>query len=151
MRIPAILAAAAFIAVSPANAAEIAPVDDVVNSAAMCILSAGRDGTDTSRFDTEAWAPHGRGYRHKTVPISIEFPTDDDGISRICVVHAMLRDQDEQKEIVTRLNSMLGSKPLKQSASQVWMVSTASGPRGIQFFTDQDSDQPQVRLIGAAF
>ncbi len=117
----------------------------------MCMLSADKDGADRSRFENEAWTLSGDEYRHNSVPIAIEFPLDDDGIGRICVVRAVVGDLIEQDRIAEILNAMLKSKPLKQSDSQIWTVSTADGPRGIQFFTDKKSDQPQVRLIGAAF
>ncbi|MDG5750906.1 hypothetical protein P8R33_07305 [Qipengyuania sp. XHP0211] len=147
----AILLAATLTAASAANAAETATVDDVANSAALCMLSADKNGADRSRFENDAWTFNGQNYQHISAPISIEFPTDGDGVNRVCVVRAILSDQYEQNKVVKILTSILDSKPLKQSESQLWMVSTAAGPRGIQFFTDPNSDQPQVRLIGAAF
>ena len=115
------------------------------------MLSAGKDGVDKSRFEGEAWTPNEDGFHHASSPISIEFPVDKDGVSRICVVRATLAEKRNQKKLSKKLNEMLKTKPLKQSESQIWMVSTASGTRGIQFYPDKSSDQPQVRLIGAAF
>lgn len=115
------------------------------------MLSAGKNGADKSRFENEAWAPIEDGFRHVSTPISIEFPNDKDGVSRICVVRATLAEKREQKKLANKLIDILKTKPLKQSDSQIWMVSTASGTRGIQFYTDKTSSQPQVRLIGAAF
>ncbi|MEL6238295.1 MAG: hypothetical protein AAFQ90_06840 [Pseudomonadota bacterium] len=147
----AILAPAALIAASAANAAETATVDDVANSAAMCMLSAGKDGADKSRFENDAWTPTEKGFQHVSAPISIEFPTDKDGVDRICVVRAALAERSDQETLKKQISDMLKSKSLKQSQSEIWMVSTASGARGIQFYPDTSSEQPQVRLIGAAF
>lgn len=115
------------------------------------MLSAGKNGADKSRFQNEAWTPTEDGFRHLSAPISIEFPSDKDGVTRICVVRASLVDKGEQKKLASKLTDLLKTKPLKQSDSQIWMVSTASGTRGVQFYTDKTSNQPQVRLIGAAF
>ena len=144
-------AIAAFFVSSPVLAEDFATVSDVANSAALCMLSAGKDGADTSRFEGNGWTSTEDGYRHMSAPVKIEFPSDDDGIRRICVVHAALADRKAQDEVAEVIATMLKAQPIEQSESKVWVISTANGPRGIQFFIDQDSDQPQVRLVGAAF
>lgn len=151
MLLHTILAPAALIAASALANAETATVDDVANSAAMCMLSAGKDGADKSRFENDAWVLSEGGYQHVSAPVVIEFPADKDGVGRICVVHAVLAKKGDQKTLAKKLNDMLKTKAFKQSSSDLWMVSTATGTRGIQFYPDNQSDQPKVRLIGAAF
>tara|TARA_B100001179_G_C18414198_1_gene327299 strand:- start:115 stop:570 length:456 start_codon:yes stop_codon:yes gene_type:complete len=151
MLLPTILAPAALIAAGDLVTAGTATVEDVANSAAMCMLSAGTDSADKSRFENDAWVPSEGGYRHVSAPVTIEFPADKDGIARICVVHAVLAEKGDQTTLAKKLNDMLKTKALKQSSSDVWVVSTTTGFRGIQFYTDNQSDQPKVRLIGAAF
>ena len=144
----------AIVTSAPTYGAEgAANVVDVANSAALCMLSAAKDGADQTRFSGEGWvatdAAGGR-YQHETSPITIEFPADDDGIRRICTVRATLASLDQQEVLVETLESMLRFEPIKQSDSMIWMISL-NGHRGIQLYKSENAEQPEVRLIGAAF
>lgn len=148
----ALLLAAAAIS-PPAPSTTVASVQDVANSAALCLLSAGKNGVDRSRFSEGGWTKteeSGVDYRHQSAPVTIEMPADSDGVQRICVVRAMLFSQASQDELADELSRMLKTRPFKQSDSMIWMVSMKT-PRGIQLFIDKDSPKPNVRLIGAEF
>lgn len=130
-----------------------ASVEDVANSAALCMLAAGKNGVDRTEFSGNGWQSadgEGADYRHEAVPVTVEMPEDSDGVARICVVRASLASQQAQRDLANQLSAILKSRPMEQSDSLLWMVS-ANGPRGIQLFTDKTSAQPKVRLIGAAF
>ena len=118
------------------------------------MLASGKNGVDRSRFANANWKATSTGltvFEHVVHPIKIEFPSDKDGIARICTVHATLRSQIEQKGLAANLAKLLRAKPYDQGTSLVWLVPTKVGTRGIQFFLDKASEQPKVRLIGAAF
>ena len=134
------------------------PIPDVAATTAMagvmCVASANKKGADRSRFvRDEAWvgSPDGMSFKHRSMPILVSFPKDNDGVARICEVKATLPSQAYQAGLKSGLETSLKSKPFEQSDSTVWMFSTKDGPRGLQFFPDKTSDHPQVRLIGAAF
>ncbi len=127
---------------------------EVSHAAGLCMLSAGKQGVDLTRFQTAAWKAETTGsaaYRHSTLPVTIETPADTDGVARICVVRARLSSQDEQKKLAASIADLLRAKPVDQGNSLIWLVSTRTGPRGIQLYLDKNADQPSVRLIGAAF
>jgi hypothetical protein len=120
----------------------------------MCVVSASKKGADQSRFASDpTWvrSPDGKSFRHRSMPIEVTFPEDSDGIARNCEVHATLPSQTIQAGLKAGLATSLKSKPFEQSDSTIWMFDTKNGPRGLQFFPDKTSDQPKVRLIGAAF
>jgi hypothetical protein len=85
------------------------------------------------------------------LPIAVSFPEDSDGVARICEVRATLPSQAAQAGLKAGLQTSLKSKPFEQSDSTIWMFDTKDGSRGLQFFPDKTSNQPNVRLIGAAF
>ena len=118
-----------------------------------CMLSASNTGTTRERFgNSEVWAPSadGAGFNHRNLPITVRFPNDDDGINRICVVEATMGSAAEQAVLTKAFKQSLG-KFVKQSNSNIWLKQTAAGTRGLQLFPDKLSNQPKVRLIGAAF
>ena len=120
----------------------------------MCVLSASKKGADQSRFASDpVWvrSSDGKSLNHRSMPIQIIFPADSDGIARNCEVRATLPSQTMQAGLKAGLEASLKSKAIKQSDSTIWMFDTKDGPRGLQFFPDRTSDQPIVRLIGAAF
>ena len=122
--------------------------------ATTCVLAADKKGADRSKFDGSAeWEKQDDGsyLAAKGLPVKVTFPADPDGVSRICVVEATLPSQDQQKQMRTALEVLLKQKPLEQTDSLVWMFGKGSKARGLQFFTDKTSDQPKIRLIGAAF
>jgi hypothetical protein len=124
-----------------------------IEGATSCVLSAGKDGADTSRFDGDAnWQKRDDGsYSAAGLPVKVTFPADADGVSRICVVEATLPSKKQQKEMRSALEVLLKQKPIEQKDSIVWMFGGAGNSRGLQFYPDTKSDQPNVRLIGAAF
>jgi hypothetical protein len=124
-----------------------------MEGATSCVLSAGKDGADTSRFDGDGnWKKQDDGsYSAVGLPVKVTFPADADGISRICVVEATLPSQKDQQDMRTAFEVLLKKKPIEQKDSIIWMFGGASNARGLQFFPDAKSDQPQIRLIGAAF
>lgn len=125
-----------------------------MEGATSCVLSAGKDGADTSRFDGDAnWQKQDDGsyLAAKGLPVKVTFPADPDGVSRICVVEATLPSQKQQREMRTAFEVLLKQKPVEQTDSSIWMFGGASNSRGLQFFPDTTSDQPKIRLIGAAF
>jgi len=120
----------------------------------MCVVSASKKGADRSRFASDpTWvkSSDGKSFKHRSMPIEITFPEDSDGIARICEVRATLPSQTIQAGLKAGLETSLKSKPFEQSDSTIWMFDTKDGPRGLQFFPDKTSNQPKVRLIGAAF
>ncbi|RYD51654.1 MAG: hypothetical protein EOP60_10445 [Sphingomonadales bacterium] len=132
----------------------LATSNDVANAAATCMIAAGKKGVDRSLFKAPEWAADGvgsAGFHHSVHPVTIEIPRDKDGVARICVVRAQLPSQAEQKALAANLKNLLQAKPVDQGASLVWLVNTKTGLRGIQLYLDKTSDQPSVRLIGAAF
>lgn len=125
-----------------------------MEGATSCVLAAGKDGADTSKFDGDAnWEKQDDGsyLAAKSLPVKVTFPVDPDGVSRICVVEATLPSQDQQKQMRTAFEVLLKKKPIEQEDSLVWMFGGGINARGLQFFTDNESDQPKIRLIGAAF
>ncbi|RDC60250.1 hypothetical protein HME9302_01451 [Alteripontixanthobacter maritimus] len=101
--------------------------------------------------NTGAWTSDGNGtFIHRDLPITVAFPKDDDGVSRTCVVEAVLESRGTQSALKNSLKKSLG-KPLKQQTSMIWMVQIDNGVRGLQFFTDEKSEKPKVRLIATAF
>jgi hypothetical protein len=139
----------------PAQAEEdSATVVLAMEGATSCVLAAGKNGADTSLFDGDAnWEKQDDGsyLPTKGLPVKVTFPADPDGISRICVVEATLLSQDQQKHMVTAFKVLLKQEPIDQSESLVWMFGKLPDVRGLQFFTDAKSEQPNIRLIGAAF
>ena len=85
------------------------------------------------------------------LPITVTFPIDLDGVSRICVVEATLPSREEQQQLQMALEVLLKQEPIKQADSVIWMFGSPPDVRGLQFFLDPESDEPQIRLIGAAF
>ncbi|WP_156522892.1 hypothetical protein [Erythrobacter neustonensis] len=125
-----------------------------MEGATTCVLAAGKKGADRSKFDGSAeWEKQDDGsyLAAKGLPVKVTFPADPDGISRICVVEATLPSQNQQKQMRTAFEALLKKKPIEQKDSLVWMFGGGSNARGLQFFTDKMSDQPKIRLIGAAF
>ncbi len=125
-----------------------------MEGATSCVLAAGKNGVDRSTFDADAnWEKQDDGsyLAAKGLPVKVAFPADPDGVSRICVVEATLPSQDQQKQMRTAFEVLLKKKPIEQEDSLVWMFGGGSNARGLQFFTDNESDQPKIRLIGAAF
>lgn len=106
-----------------------------------------------SRFDGNAnWQRQDDGsYSAVSLPVKVTFPADVDGVSRICVVEATLPSQKDQQDMRTAFEVLLKQKPVEQKDSVIWMFGGASNSRGLQFFPDTVSDQPKIRLIGAAF
>jgi hypothetical protein len=90
-------------------------------------------------------------FKHRSMPIVIAFPKDNDGVARTCEVRATLASQGDQAGVKSALQTSLKSKPFEQSDSAIWMFDTKDGPRGLQLFPDKTSKQPNIRLIGAAF
>ena len=118
------------------------------------MLSASKKGADPSRFASDAaWvkSSDGKSFKHRSLPIVVGFPEDSDGVARICEVRATLPSQAAQAGLKAGLETSLKSKPFEQSDSTIWMFDTKDGPRGLQFFPDKTSNQPNVRLIGAPF
>jgi hypothetical protein len=124
-----------------------------MEGATSCVLSAGKDGADTSSFDGDNnWQRQDDGsYSAVSLPVTVTFPTDPDGVARICVVEATLPSQKQQQDMRTGFEVLLKQKPIEQEDSFIWMFGGASNSRGLQFFPDTKSDQPKIRLIGAAF
>ncbi|MEO0057562.1 MAG: hypothetical protein RIT17_1015 [Pseudomonadota bacterium] len=141
--------------VSPAHAQEdTAALVRTMEGATTCVLAAGKNGADRSNFDANAdWEKQDDGsyLAAKGLPVKVTFPADPDGVSRICVVEATLPSQKQQQEMRTAFAVLLKQKPIEQTDSFIWMFGGASNSRGLQFFPDTKSDQPQIRLIGAAF
>jgi hypothetical protein len=151
--LPAAIIAAA--AGSSANAEEedASALVRAMEGGTSCVLSAGKNGADTSRFDNnEVWQKQDDGsYSASGQPVKVTFPADADGVSRICVVEATLESQKQQKEMRVAFEALLKQKPIEQKDSMIWMFGTVGNSRGLQFFPDAKSDQPKIRLIGAAF
>ncbi len=124
-----------------------------MEGATSCVLSADKNGVDTSRFDGNAnWKKHDDGsYSADNLPVHVTFPADRDGVSRICVVEATLASQKQQQEMRTAFEVLLKQKPMEQEDSVIWMFGGVDNSRGLQLFPDTQSDQPQIRIIGAAF
>ncbi len=125
-----------------------------MEGATSCVLAAGKNGADRSNFDNDTnWEKQEDGsfLAAKGLPVKVTFPADDDGVSRICVVEATLPSQDQQNQMRTAFEVLLKQKPIEQEDSLIWMFGEGSNARGLQFFTDDTSDQPKIRLIGAAF
>ncbi|MFM5918189.1 MAG: hypothetical protein ACKOOL_11750 [Novosphingobium sp.] len=118
-------------------------------------MAAGKQGVDTSRFkeaDSD-WvaSTDGAGFHHRTLPVEVGFPKDSDGVARICEVKARLASQYDQNQLIIAFGAMLRAKPIEQTESVLWVLDTKTGRRGLQIFTDKTSEQPNVRLVGAAF
>jgi hypothetical protein len=149
------VAALAVVFGSPVGATDNADlITATVKAATYCTLSAGKDGVDRQLFeDDPEWQLGGPqwGYYRPDLPVSVGFPTDSDGVARICEVHATLASQDDQTEMRAALEVLLKQKPVEQSDSVIWMFGRSGNARGLQFFPDTRSDRPEVRLIGAAF
>lgn len=127
---------------------------EVSHAAALCMVAAGKQGVDVTRFQTAGWKAESSGptaFHHSTLPVAVETPADKDGVARTCVVRAQLTSQGEQKKLAASISDLLRAKPVDQGNSLIWLVSTKTGPRGIQLYLDKNADQPSVRLIGAAF
>lgn len=125
-----------------------------MEGATSCVLAAGKNGADRSNFDGDAnWEKQDDGsyLAAKGLPVKVTFPADPDGVSRICVVEATLPSQDQQKQMRTAFEVLLKQEPLDQTDSLIWMFGKGENARGLQFFTDNTSDKPKIRLIGAAF
>jgi len=117
-----------------------------------CMRAAAKTGASREAFqNTETWTADRDGtFIHRELPITVSFPKDDDGVSRTCVVEAVLESKGTQAALISSLSKSLG-KPIKQQTSMIWMVETDNGVRGLQFFTGKKSEKPKVRLIAAAF
>lgn len=118
------------------------------------MLAASKHGVAIERFtDDSDWLPaeSGSGFNHRTLPVSVTFPKDADGIARVCEVHATFVSQGDQTQLIKTFDVLLRAKPIQQSNSMIWMLNTKVGPRGLQIFPDKASDRPKVRLAGAAF
>ncbi|MXO59254.1 hypothetical protein GRI89_06840 [Altererythrobacter salegens] len=137
----------------PAEAQEPSATVQTMKGATSCTLSARKEGVDTSRFEKDSsWQRDPDGsYAAINLPVRVTFPADADGISRICVVEATLASQKEQNEMRTALEVLLKQKPLEQKDSVIWMFGGGKNARGLQFFPDNTSKQPQIRFVGAAF
>ena len=118
-----------------------------------CMLSASTSGASRDRFEApDQWAasPDGDGFTHLLLPISVSFPAEDDGISRTCVVEATLDSKADQRWLERTIATELG-RGFQQTDSRAWLTKSGAGFRGLQFFPDNQSEHPRVRLIGAAF
>jgi hypothetical protein len=150
-----LVAALAVVVGSPSGATEGAELIALtVKAATYCTLSAGKNGVDKTRFDDDPeWQPGGSqgGYYHPDLAVTVGFPADDDGVARICEVPATLSSQDDLTQLRSALEALLKQKPIEQSGSVIWMFGTGGNARGLQFFSDTQSDQPRIRFIGAAF
>lgn len=94
------------------------------------------------------------GYTQADMPIAVTFPTDEDGVARICVVEATLASRALQDAMRYGLETALESKPLDQGDSLIWMFGAGGeNPRGLQFFPDYLAldKTVNVRLVAAAF
>ena len=139
------------LAADRSNPALIAATAEAATS---CVLSASKQGVSTDRFTAGAdWLPSedGTGFRHRTLPVAVTFPKDADGVARICEVRATFVSQLDQTQLINAFRVLLPAQPIQQSDSLVWMLNSKTGPRGLQIFPDKTSDQPKVRLVGAAF
>ena len=126
----------------------------VMEGATSCVLAAGRNGADTSSFDGDAnWQKqHDGSYQSaQDLSVKVTFPADPDGVTRFCVVEATLPSQKQQQEMRTAFEVLLKQKPMEQKDSVIWIFGGKGNARGLQFFPDSTSDQPKIRLIGAAF
>ncbi len=145
---------AASLLTSPA-AANDAPnvIGDAADAAATCVFAAGKEGVDKSKFEeSDKWVPsQSGGFKHPTLPIEISFPQDPDGIARICVVNATLNSQTNQSELLAAFKVLFKKEPITQSNSEIWMFGAPPNVRGLQVFPDNESEKPEIRLIGAAF
>ncbi len=119
----------------------------------MCVQAASKDGANSQLFEesTDWEGDFEIGYRANGLPVTVTFPKDRDGVARICVVEATLASREQQAGMVAALNENLKGKPIEQSDSMIWMFGKPQNIKGLQFYTDNKSDQPKVRLIGAAF
>ena len=118
-----------------------------------CMRSASPSGVSYASFeDPDYWtaSDDGKTYTSNTLPITVGFPADEDGIARICVVKAQMHSQADQQWLEDAYTEHFG-KPTTQTESKIWVIHSEDQARGLQFFPDNTSDQPQVRLIGAAF
>ncbi|MFN3818744.1 hypothetical protein [Blastomonas sp.] len=118
-----------------------------------CMLSASKNGASRESFQgSETWiaSPEGDRFNHGTLPIAVTFPPDKDGVTRICVVESALDTAADQQQLENSFSKALG-RGVKQTDSSIWMKKSGTVTRGLQFFPDTKSDQPKVRIIGAAF
>ncbi len=118
------------------------------------MLAANKGGSDLNRFSVEGgWvtSADGRSVAHKDFPIAVNLPADPDGVARICEVRATMASQSDQKEMLLALEVLLRKKPIEQADSLIWMFGSQKNARGLQIFPDFKNEQPEVRLVGAAF
>jgi hypothetical protein len=66
-------------------------------------------------------------FKHRSMPIVIAFPKDNDGVARTCEVRATLASQGDQAGVKSALQTSLKSKPFEQSDSAIWMFDTKTG------------------------
>jgi hypothetical protein len=126
----------------------------VAEAAVSCALTADKNGANASRFKSEGgWIPDeaGKEIRHNKFPIVVTLPPDPDGVSRNCEVRATMASQSDQKEMLLALEVLLRPKPIEQTDSIIWMFGKPPTVRGLQFYPDKKSKQPQIRFVGAAF
>jgi hypothetical protein len=145
----------ALVAAAPVVSNQLSDVAATTATAGVtCVLSASKKGADQSRFASDpAWvrSSDGKSFKHRSLPVVVSFPEDSDGVARICEVRETLPSRAAQAGLKAGLESSLKSKPFEQSDSTIWMFDTKDGSRGLQLFPDKTSNQPSVRLIGAAF
>ena len=149
------LLAASLVTTSAQAAPESSTVVSVTSVAAIsCILAVSKQGATKDRFSKSGdWVvtQNGDGFHHSSMPVAVSFPKDADGIARNCEVRATLASQDDQERLTKILKALIGAAPIEQQNSIVWAWNPRVGPRGLQLYPDRNSDQPQVRLVVAAF
>ena len=118
-----------------------------------CVKAASTKGVDRSQFKQSAeWIVEadGSGMHHSSLPVTVTFPKDDDGISRGCVVQATLASQNDQTLFLKVFEVLLESKPVPDGDSMIWKLRTKKGRKDLEVFQDKTSAQPQIRVIGKA-
>jgi hypothetical protein len=126
----------------------------ITEAGVSCVLTADKNGANASRFQSDdGWVVDaaGKNIRHVKYPIAVTLPTDADGVSRVCEVRATMASQSDQKEMLRALEVLLRQKPMKQADSIIWMFGKVPNVRGLQFYPDNKSEQPEIRFVGAAF
>ena len=151
MRLAKLAVALAAFGLATPSVAQTTGVADVVATASDCLQLANKDGVPTGLLLKAGWVLGSDGlYRHVDRVPTIGLPADKDGVSRICVVEAPSLDRKSREQLSRELSKLLKSKPLKQSNSEIWMVSLR-GTRGIQLFEADAAGQPAIRIIAAQF
>lgn len=138
---------------APLRAQDETLIELVAVGALNCMVSAGKSGVDTSRFEKDHnWhKERDDSYSSLGMPVKVTFPADSDGISRICVVEATLPSKKKQDDLAKLIEAIFKAKPIVQKDSLIWLTGEPPAFKGLQFYLDKTNEQPEIRIIGAAF